>query len=118
MQGRVRPAYYAFKLLSLIKGRRLAISGVSSDVKAFAAQNGAQINVVIWNFPPRGHGESREVALSFLANKTGQFRVTHLNAAAYSSQLELEREGELSERQAQPLNLTLRPFEIRWISMP
>src|SRR5882762_7314000 len=29
-QGGVRPAYYAFKLLSLIKGRQLAINGTTA----------------------------------------------------------------------------------------
>jgi len=33
-QGRVRPAYYAFKLLSLIKGQELPVTGATADVHA------------------------------------------------------------------------------------
>src|SRR5205814_4576169 len=71
-QGRVRPAYYSFKLLSRIKGQQLAIRGATPEMKGVAVKSGGQINIVIWNFPSSGNRESREVALRFPANKTGQ----------------------------------------------
>src|SRR5206468_12725845 len=58
-QGRARPAYTAFKLLSFIKGEKLAVAGATGDVKALAAKNEGRINVVVWNFPFRGTGETR-----------------------------------------------------------
>ena len=116
-QGRVRPAYYAFKLLSLIKGQQLAISGVTSEVKGFAARNGGQINMIAWNFPPGGPGDSREVTLRLPANKSGQFRITRLNPASPFIQLELERQGNIIELKDKPIRFALRPYEIRWVAI-
>jgi hypothetical protein len=116
-QGHVRPAYYAFKLLSLIKGQQLAISGAGSDVKGFAVKSGAQINVVVWNFPSSGPEVSQEVTFRFPANKTGQFRVTRLAPASPFNQLELERQGNIAELQDRPIRFTLRPYEIRWAAV-
>ena len=39
-QGRLRPAYYAFRLLNLIRGKALPVSGMTPELKALAAQNG------------------------------------------------------------------------------
>jgi hypothetical protein len=116
-QGRVRPAYYAFKLLSLIRGRRLAISGTTADVKGLAARSGGQVNAVIWNFPQPSSGETQEITLRLPESKTGQFRVTRLNAASVINQLELERAGNCAELDQSPIRFTLRPHEIRWLSI-
>ncbi|MEY2427886.1 MAG: xylan 1,4-beta-xylosidase, partial [Verrucomicrobiota bacterium] len=116
-QGRVRPAYYSFKLLSLIKGRQIAISGATPEVKGFAVRSGAQINLVVWNFPPSGPGASQEVTLRFTANKTGQFRVTRLNPTSPLIQLELERQGDVAELQDKPVRFTLQPHAIRRVAI-
>ncbi|HYM05487.1 MAG TPA: hypothetical protein VEU11_02910, partial [Terriglobales bacterium] len=39
-QGRVRPDYYAFKFLSLIRGQNLPVTGTVPDIHAFAARGG------------------------------------------------------------------------------
>jgi len=116
-QGRVRPTYYAFKLLSLIKGQKLAISGATSDVKGLGVKGGGQINVVVWSFPPKGQGEPREVTLRFPANKSGQFRVTRLNPGSHLNQLELTRQGNIAELPDRPIRFTLLPYEICWVAI-
>src|SRR5882762_4411629 len=50
-QGQARPAYYAFKLLSLLKGQRLRIAGATEAVKGIAVRSDTEINVVVWNYP-------------------------------------------------------------------
>jgi xylan 1,4-beta-xylosidase len=114
-QGRARPAYTAFKLMSLIKGQRLALAGATADVKGLAAKGEGWINVAVWNFPASGTGETRTVTLRFPANKTGQFRVTRMNPASHFNELELERQGNVSDLAEDPLRFTLRPHEIRWV---
>ena len=116
-QGQVRPAYYVFKLLSIMKGQQLAISGTTSDVKGLAAKNRAQLNAIVWNFPAAGQGDSREVSMRLPARTTGRFRVTRLNAASYIDQLQIERQGDIAELSAKPIRFTLQPYEIRWLSI-
>lgn len=61
-QDRVRPDYYAFKFLSLIRGQNLHVTG-TVDIHAFAARGGRWVNVVLWNFPKVGGGTPHEVTV-------------------------------------------------------
>ena len=113
----MRPAYWAFKLLSLLRGQQLPISGATADVKGLAALSEGQVNVVLWNFPPSGRGEPREITLRLPANKTGRFRLARLNAARPLDPLELERSGEAAGLASDPVRFTLRPYEVRWLAI-
>jgi len=116
-QGRVRPAYYAFRLLSLIKGQKLAVSGTTDDVKAFAARNGSWNQVVFWNFSLSGQGEASEVIVRFPKNRAGQFRFMKLNASAAVNNLEVVRHGNVAELEARPIRTQLEPYGVGWIEV-
>jgi len=51
-QNRVRPAYFAFKLLSRLAGERLQVESTAPTVHAFATQDDAlrMCNLLLWNF--------------------------------------------------------------------
>lgn len=114
-QGRRRPAYYVFQMLSHIRGERLLVSGSTSDIHAFAAKQGSIRHVVFWNFPLSGSGTKNEVVLRFPASQPGQFRLLKLNAA--SNRLEELRTGAAAELDAKPLRLQLAPYEIAWAQL-
>ena len=116
-QGRVRPAYYAFRLLSLIKGQKLAVSGSSADVKAFAARNGSWNHVVFWNFPSSGPGEVVEAVVRFPKGQRGQFRFIKLDASAPVNNLAVIRQGSAGELEAQPVRTKLEPYDVDWIEI-
>ncbi len=116
-QDRVRPAYYAFKLLSLIKGEQLPVTGTNADLSALAARAGPWVNVVLWNFPLPGVGGPYEVTVQFPAEKKGDVRVVRLNPQNPINTLEQIRNGEISDLARDPLRLTLRPYEIYWIEV-
>ena len=113
-QGRVRPAYHAFKLLSFLKGTKLPVSGANRDIKAFAVRNGNEVHTVIWNFPARANREPVEVNLAFDGSVAGRFRLSRLSADAALSQLELETRGEFAKTEQKNVQFTLRPYEICW----
>jgi hypothetical protein len=115
--GQVRPAYYAFKLLSLIKGEQLALTGTTTDVNGFAVKSAGWTHVVFWNFPPTGKGETVEATVRFPATHSGRFRLVRLNPEARVNQLELLRHGRLAELEQKPMQTTLRPHEIRWVEL-
>src|SRR5205823_4443193 len=116
-QGRVRPAYYAFRLLSLIKGQKLAVSGTSADVKAFAARNGSWNHVVFWNFPSSGPGEAVEAVVRFPKGQRGQFRFIKLDASAPVNNLAVIRQGSAGELEAQPVRTKLEPYDVDWVEI-
>jgi hypothetical protein len=116
-QDRVRPAYYAFKLLSLIKGQELPVTGTIPDIQLLAARGGRWVNVVLWNFPVDGEGKPREATVQFPFEKDGAIRLVRLNAEAPVNNLEQIRTAKVSELRAHPLRITLRPYEIYWVEV-
>jgi hypothetical protein len=51
-QNRVRPAYFAFKLLSRLAGERLRVESTAPAIHAFATQDDTlrMCNLLVWNF--------------------------------------------------------------------
>jgi hypothetical protein len=116
-QDRVRPAYYAFKLLSLIKGQQLPVTGTVPEIKVLAARGRRWVNVVLWNFPLDGEGKPLEVTVQFPFEKDGGVRLVRLNAEAPVNNLQQIRTAKVSDLRAHPLRLTLRPYEIYWVEV-
>jgi len=116
-QGRVRPAYYAFRLLALIKGQKLQVSGTTAEVKALAARNGGWCHVVFWNFPSLGKSEAAEVAVRFPRREHGEFRLMKLNADLPVNNLEVIRHGDVSELELRPIETRLEPYGVGWIEV-
>lgn len=115
--GRVRPAYFAFKLLSLIKGERLDFGGTNSAVKAFASCAGRWTNMLFWNFPAADSVQSFTVTLRFPAIQKGKFRLVGLNADSAVNNLEVLRYGDIGELSRNPLRVVLDPYAIRWVEL-
>jgi len=124
-QDRVRPAYYAFKLLSLIKGEQLPVTGTIPDVKVLAARGGQWVNVVLWNYPSKGEGKPVEITVRFpfenaeaaWPSGSGDVRLVRLNPEAAVNNLEMLRTTKVSDLKVHPLHLTLRPYEIYWVEV-
>jgi xylan 1,4-beta-xylosidase len=116
-QDRVRPAYYAFKLLSLIKGQRLAITGTNDDVNAFAARQGPWVNLALWNFPLEGIGKTYDVGIDFPSENRGEVRLVRLNPDAPLNNLEQIRRVPVSGLGSHPLRIALRPYGIYWVEV-
>ena len=116
-QNRVRPAYYAFKLLSLIKGQELPVAGTNPDLNALAAHAGQWVIVVLWNFPLEGHGKPYKVTVQFPSDKKGDIRLVRLNPESPLNTLEQISNGKVSDLESQPLHVTLRPYEIYWVEV-
>jgi hypothetical protein len=115
-QGRVRPAYFAFKLLSQIQGKRLTVTGLASNVKAIAAKRGSEINLLFWNFPLKADSKN-EIFLRFPEGAKGKFRLTRLKAGTALNELELDQLGTLPLNKAEALRFMLSGDEICWIAV-
>jgi xylan 1,4-beta-xylosidase len=116
-QGQVRPAYYAFKLLSLIRGDKLAIKGTTADIKGFAAQRSKWSQVVVWNFPQKGSGEEASVTIRFPFAEKGSFRVMKLNSERAINHLEILQRGNVADLEKNPMRFQMAPYDIRWIEI-
>lgn len=114
-QGRVRPAYYAFRLLALIRGKPWTVSATEPDLHGFAAEDSSGLNLVFWSFPADGRGEAIETALRLPEAKTGSFQLFRLNAETAVNNLELIHTGDVSELRKAVGSVRLQPYGIHWL---
>jgi len=114
-QARVRPAYYAFKLLSLLRGRQLSVEGAAAGIRALACRTGSQIQVVVWNFPELDKTSQQEVGVRFIGLEKTRFRVAVLDPTANVNQLKVERQGRFDGNSS--ILFSLQPYQIRWITI-
>src|SRR5439155_19008964 len=89
-QGQVRPAYYAFRLLALLKGEQLRVAGEQSGIKGLAARTQSGIHALVWNFTNKSQQGAEEVRLTFPGKERGRFRRTQLSADRQINKLQGE----------------------------
>jgi len=114
-QGQVRPAYYAFRLLALLKGEQLKVTGGLNGIKGLAAKTEGGIHALVWNFTKESEPAALEVKLTFSGKERGRFRRTRLNAERQINQLQVEQVGELSALEEKTLRFELKPYDIQWV---
>ena len=117
-QNRVRPSYFAFKLLSRLTGVRLRVDSSDSKVHGFATHDQQyQIdNVLFWNFA--GSAASVELVLEELPKDVLVRRLT-LDALASSddenARLRPDRRMRLSKGNHR-IKVELEPYGVRFWS--
>ncbi len=113
--GRLRPAYFAFEFLGLIRGRRVPVPSPTNQVYAIAAIDGHALNSLVWYFPVGEQRPTRHVTLRFPSSTKGRFRQIHLNASAPRDELELRRYGSVAALTDEPIEMDLEPYDIWWV---
>lgn len=116
-QGRVRPAYYAFKLLSLIRGEKLPVSSSVPEIKAFAAKRGNFVNVVLWNFSSPESKPPYNLKVNFPGEGKGTVRIVKLNSEAPVNNLQQTQNEHVDQISSHPFQITMRPYDIVWIEL-
>jgi hypothetical protein len=116
-QDQVRPAYFAFKLLSRLRGQRLRLESNEPTVHGFLTQDETlrMWNLLLWNFSP----EPAEVHLT-LVGLPRDLRIRHvvLDAIAPSSdenaRLRPDPPAEWKKRNSAELQLKLEPYAVHY----
>ena len=116
-QGRVRPAYYAFQLLGLLRGEELKVEGTNDQVRALATKNEGWMQLVFWSF---GEGLAEggiDITVKFLPLREGKFRLIRLDAESPVNNLEVQRQGNLADLEREPLHARLHRHEVFWVEV-
>ena len=114
--GRVRPAWYAFRLLGQFEGRRYGVDGESEGIRAIAGEGDGRLHVLVWRFQPGGAQET-EVQLVLKGVKDRNFRAVALESDAAVNNLQVLRHGNTRDLDRDPIQLTLKPWDMRWIEV-
>lgn len=115
-QGRVRPAYYAMKLLSLMKGEQLPIKGIGSEVKGIAVRSKGWDHTIVWNYP-QGAGHDYDVTIRFPEHSYGSVQLIRLDPVSAVNNLNIVRTDRLANLSEAPLHVTLHPYEVYWVEL-
>lgn len=116
-EGRVRPAYYAFKLLKLMRGEQLEVTGTEPGLGALAATNGSWINLIFWSFPVKGESGDTRVTVDFSPVPKGQVRLVRLNATTPLNNLEQISNEPVNPQASHLLTVNLHPYHMYWVEV-
>lgn len=114
--GRVRPAWYAFRLLAPFAGPRFAVTGEQGAIRAIAGEGDGRKHLLVWRYEDGGAPEV-EVVVNLAGVGGRGYRVVALDAAAPVNNLKVVAFGNLPKEGSGPLTFKLRPWEIRWIEL-
>ena len=112
--GRVRPAYYAFRLLGQLEGPRYAVEGEQGNLRAIAGDGDGFKHVIVWRFEG-GEPDEVEVRLEVKGASGGNSRVVALDASAPVNNIKVVHFGRSDDLGKVPL--MLKPWDVRWIEI-
>ncbi len=116
-EGRVRPAFFAFKLLKLMRGERLQVTGTKPGLGALAATNGPWMNLIFWSFPEKGESGDTKVTVDFSPMPKGQVRLVRLNPTVPVNNLEQISNEPINRKASHLLTVELHPYHIYWVEV-
>jgi xylan 1,4-beta-xylosidase len=117
-QGRIRPAYFAFKLLSLMRGDRLQVSGTKPGIGAIASRNGPWLNLVFWSFPQNEKNPGTiKVTVALSPAPKGNVRLVRLNPTVPVNNLEQISNDPIDPKASHLLSVNLHPYNIYWVEV-
>jgi xylan 1,4-beta-xylosidase len=116
-QGRVRPAYFVFLCMSRQKGLKIEAKGTNEDVKSFSVKSGEWVRSIFWNFPSGDKPATYDCAIAYKGAGEGRYRILRLAADRAVNNVEEVRSGDVRDLKGGPLEITLAPYEIRWIEL-
>ena len=112
--GRVRPAWYAFRLLGQLRGARYQVAGEQGSIRAIAGEGDGFKHVLIWRFGQEGPPEA-EVELSMAGVDGRNGRLVILDPEAAVNNIKVVRFGRAAELGGKAI--TLKPWDVRWIEI-
>jgi hypothetical protein len=114
--GRMRPTYYAFKIMAQVRGKRWNISTADPQLFGMAAEGETGLDIVFWNFAPEGKAQPLDLSVRLGEPFGKRYKLIRLNPSSCVNNLEIERGGKTSEL-PDPLQLRLEPYGIRWLTI-
>jgi xylan 1,4-beta-xylosidase len=112
--GRVRPAWYAFRLLSQLDGPRAEVSGETQNIRVIAGEGNGFKHVLIWRYE-NGGADEIEARIEVSGAQGRNCRVVKLDSSAPFNNLQVLQLGRTKE--VESFTVKLKPWDIRWIEI-
>jgi hypothetical protein len=112
--GRVRPAWYAFRLLGQLDGPRYAVEGEQDNLRAIAGAGDGYQHLIVWRYGGDGPADL-EVQLDLAGVEGRNGRVVALDSSAPVNNIRVVHFGPADS--FGNVRLKLKPWDIRWIEI-
>lgn len=112
--GRVRPAWYAFRLLGQLQGPSYPIAGEAENIRALAGDGDGYKHVLLWRYEDGGP-EERQIQLELSGVRGRNYRVVQLDSSAPVNNIKVIQFGRAEELST--VSLALKPWDIRWVEV-
>jgi xylan 1,4-beta-xylosidase len=112
--GRVRPAWYAFRLLGQLDGPRYPVQGETETIRAIAGDGDGYKHLLVWRYQDDGPDEV-ELQLNVSGAGDRTCRLVQLDPAAPVNTIQVLQFGRANDLAHWPLKL--RPWDIRWVEI-
>ena len=112
--GRVRPAWYAFRLLGQLEGARYPVDGERAGLRALAGDGDGYKHLIVWRYEGGGVDEV-EVRPDVAGANGRNSRVVKLDPDAPVNNIKVIHFGRSDDLREVPLKL--KPWDVRWIEI-
>lgn len=112
--GRVRPAWFAFRLLGQLEGNRYEVAGEEGNLRAIAGEGDGYKHVLLWRYENGGSDEI-EVRIEFAGVSGRNARIVALDSGAPVNNIRVLKFGRIDQITTVPIKL--KPWDIRWIEI-
>jgi xylan 1,4-beta-xylosidase len=112
--GRVRPAWYAFRLLGQFDGHRYPVAGEQGNIRAIAGEGDGYRHIVIWRYEQSGPAEI-EVRIDVSGARGRATRVVALDHTAHVNNIKVIHFGRSEDLGS--FAMRLKPWDVRWIEI-
>jgi len=112
--GRVRPAWYAFRLLGQLEGPRYRVDGEQGNIRAMAGDGDGYKHLIVWRYEGDGP-EEIEVRLEIAGASGRSSRVVQFDPDAPVNNIRVIHFGRSDDLGNVPLRL--KPWDVRWVEI-
>lgn len=112
--GRVRPAWYAFRLLGQFEGPRYVVEGEQGGIRAIAGEGDGYKHLLLWRYEG-GDAAEIELRVELVGVENRNSRVVELDSSAPVNNIKVVHFGRAGE--LDKVLLKLEPWAIRWIEV-
>ena len=112
--GNLRPAFHAMRMASAMQGPRLKVSGLNSDIRAYAVQKSpGYLAALLWNF--NSQKNKYDFTLNLPPTTSGYFKLTTLNPDSEVNDVQVLRHEPVANLAASPIKEKIYPYQIYWL---
>ena len=114
--GRVRPTFYAFRILAQMRGKMWKVSTTDPQLFGLAVESETGLEILFWSFAQPDKIKPMDVDVRLSERLGKRYKLIRLNPANSVDNLETESANAM-DKFPDALKVQLEPYGIRWLTI-